>query len=152
MSDVMLYGVLRMRYEMAMGSEMSRYQFYQRAQEAANRLEAAEAELAAIKAQPATTEASDELRAAAAAVVARWDTPKWKDEKPTADFIARLRRALEGVPSAQGEDSARLDALYYAMCIKPFIAAICTKEQWLKSIDEQIDRARASAETGGVKS
>lgn len=36
-----------------------------------------------------------ELRAAAAAVVARWDSPKWKDEKPTADFIARLRRALQ---------------------------------------------------------
>ena len=42
MSDVMLYGVLRMPYEMAMADELSRYQFYQRAQEAADRLEAAE--------------------------------------------------------------------------------------------------------------
>lgn len=42
MSDVMLFGVLRMPYEMAMESEISRLQFYGRAQEAADRLEAAE--------------------------------------------------------------------------------------------------------------
>lgn len=42
MSDLMLFGVLRMPYEMAMQSELSRYQFYQRAQEAADRLEAVE--------------------------------------------------------------------------------------------------------------
>lgn len=42
MSDVMLFGVLRMPYEMAMGSELSRRQFYARAQEAVDRLEAAE--------------------------------------------------------------------------------------------------------------
>jgi hypothetical protein len=39
MSDVMLFGVLRMPYEMTMSSELSRRQFYERAQEAANRLE-----------------------------------------------------------------------------------------------------------------
>ncbi len=33
MSDVMLFGVLRMPYEMAMSSELSRRQFYVRAQE-----------------------------------------------------------------------------------------------------------------------
>lgn len=43
MSDVMFYGVLRMPYEMAMGDEMSRRQFYARAQEAADRVEKAEA-------------------------------------------------------------------------------------------------------------
>jgi hypothetical protein len=50
----MLFGVLRMPYKMAMDSELSRFQFYQRAQEAADRLEAAEgyAPLAA----PAPTE------------------------------------------------------------------------------------------------
>jgi hypothetical protein len=41
MSDVLLFGVLRMPYEMAMGSELSRRQFYARAQEAADRIEAA---------------------------------------------------------------------------------------------------------------
>lgn len=40
MSDVMLFGVLRMPYEMAMSTELSRRQFYARAQEAADRLEA----------------------------------------------------------------------------------------------------------------
>lgn len=48
MSDLMLYGVLRMPYEMAMGDELSRYQFYQRAQEAATRLEKAESTAAAL--------------------------------------------------------------------------------------------------------
>lgn len=42
MSDVMFYGVLRMPYEMAMSDELSRRQFYDRVQEAADRLEAAE--------------------------------------------------------------------------------------------------------------
>lgn len=48
--------------------------------------------------------ARGELRAAAAAVVARWDSPKWKDEAPTADFIARLRRALSAptIPAIPG--------------------------------------------------
>lgn len=43
MSDTMLFGVLRMPYEMAMEDELSRYQFWQRAQEAADRLETAPA-------------------------------------------------------------------------------------------------------------
>ena len=46
MSDVMLFGVLKMPYELAMGHELSRRQYWQRAQEAAERLERAEAELA----------------------------------------------------------------------------------------------------------
>ena len=33
MSDVMLFGVLKMPYEMAMASELSRMQFYQRVQQ-----------------------------------------------------------------------------------------------------------------------
>lgn len=42
MRDVMLFGVLRMPYEMTMSNELSRLQFWQRVQEAADRLEAAE--------------------------------------------------------------------------------------------------------------
>lgn len=39
--------------------------------------------------------AQDEaLVRAAQAVVERWDTPLWKDAKPTAEFIWRLRAAL----------------------------------------------------------
>lgn len=38
MSDVMLFGVLNMPYEMAMADELSRFQFYQRVQEAATML------------------------------------------------------------------------------------------------------------------
>lgn len=43
MSDVMFYGILRMPYEMAMNDELSRRQFYSRVQEAATRVEIAEA-------------------------------------------------------------------------------------------------------------
>jgi hypothetical protein len=42
MSDVMLYGILRMPYEMAMNDELSRWQFYQTAQQALNRMVIAE--------------------------------------------------------------------------------------------------------------
>ena len=40
MSDVMLFGVLKMPYEMAMSSELSRLQFYQRVQQLVARVEA----------------------------------------------------------------------------------------------------------------
>ena len=45
MSDIMLFGVLRMPFDMAMRTEISRVQFYDRAQEAASRIEALEAAL-----------------------------------------------------------------------------------------------------------
>ena len=43
MSDVMFYGVLTMPYELAMGSEFGRLQYWQRTQEAVKRIKAAEA-------------------------------------------------------------------------------------------------------------
>jgi len=46
MSDLMLFGVLRMPFELAMGDEMSRRQFYDRVQEATDRMEKAEAAFA----------------------------------------------------------------------------------------------------------
>jgi len=48
MSDVMLFGVLRMPFGMAMSSELSRFQFWQVAQEAADEIE----RLRALSAQP----------------------------------------------------------------------------------------------------
>ena len=39
MSDTMLYGILRMPYELAMNDEVSRFQFYQNAQRAGDRIE-----------------------------------------------------------------------------------------------------------------
>lgn len=50
--------------------------------------------------------ASDELIAAAQAVVDRWDTPLWKNAASTVVFIERLRRAL----MEQSTDHDRLDA------------------------------------------
>lgn len=49
------------------------------------------------QAEPSAAE--PELIAAARAVVERWHSPKWKDEAPTAEFIQRLERALDGVDS-----------------------------------------------------
>jgi len=45
MSDVMLFGVLRMPYDMAMATDTSRYQYWQRGKEAAARIEELEAAL-----------------------------------------------------------------------------------------------------------
>lgn len=56
MSDLMLFGVLRMPYDLAMADEISQGQFYQRAQQAADRIEALETELAATKANLHTAE------------------------------------------------------------------------------------------------
>jgi hypothetical protein len=43
----MLFAVLRMPLDLAMGDELSRFQFHQRALEAADRIEALEAQVAA---------------------------------------------------------------------------------------------------------
>ena len=45
MSDVMLHGILRMPLEMAMNDKISQYQFYQTAQQALDRMVAAEEEI-----------------------------------------------------------------------------------------------------------
>ena len=51
MSDVMLYGILRMPYNMAMHSETSRLQFYSAAQSAAAEIERLRKELSETKNQ-----------------------------------------------------------------------------------------------------
>lgn len=51
MSDTMLFGVLRMPYELAMSGEMGRRQFYGRAQQATDEIEHLRAELAALRAR-----------------------------------------------------------------------------------------------------
>lgn len=48
---------------------------------------------AAQRAAP-TAQPNNELIAAAQAVVDRWDSPKWKDQAHTGEFIDRLRKAL----------------------------------------------------------
>ena len=51
MSDVMLYGVLNMPYELAMSDEMSRYQFYDRVQQLLEKDRQQQAEIEALKRQ-----------------------------------------------------------------------------------------------------
>jgi hypothetical protein len=46
-SDLMLFGVLQMPYDMAMADELSRRQYYDRAQQALGMIEAMRSELAA---------------------------------------------------------------------------------------------------------
>ena len=47
-----------------------------------------------------TTDAAD-VRAAAQALVDRWDTPAWKDAEHTGAFIQRLRKALAAPPAPE---------------------------------------------------
>lgn len=49
----------------------------------------------ALYAHPAPAIHEGELRAAAQAVVDRWDSPLWSDLPHTGEYIARLRKALE---------------------------------------------------------
>lgn len=43
---------------------------------------------------------------AARAVIARWDTPAWKESEPTAEVIDRLRMAVDAVPPPQPDPRA----------------------------------------------
>ena len=47
-----------------------------------------------------------------------------------------------GLSEHEKLDAARLDALYQAMCVKPFIAPIASKEKWLASVDAAILAAK----------
>lgn len=51
MSDAMLLGVLRMPYELTMSDDLSRAQFHQRAQQAADRIESDADRIAALEAE-----------------------------------------------------------------------------------------------------
>lgn len=42
-----------------------------------------------------------ELIAAAEAVIARWETPSWKEAEPTAEAIYKLRDAVERVKEVE---------------------------------------------------
>lgn len=53
MSDMMLFGVLGMPFEMAMGDELSRVQFWQRAQQAATRIQSDAGRIAELERQNA---------------------------------------------------------------------------------------------------
>ena len=44
----------------------------------------------------------DELLAAAKAVIARWDTPLWKDAEPTAKHINAMRKVVTKVEASVG--------------------------------------------------
>lgn len=60
------------------------------------------------------TSAGDvELRAAAQAVIDRWDTPLWKDAPATAHFIGRLRAALAH-PAAPAQPVGLINAVQIA--------------------------------------
>ena len=107
-----------------------------------------EAEVAVLKAQPASTEEHGnklmELFKHTLGSLAHHD-------RAEAERIAKLYWGDAVIP-AQGEDSARLDAERYRFATgidgdRVHIDWSASKEE----IDATIDRARASAETGGVK-
>ncbi len=78
----------------------------------------------------------DALVEAAQAVVARWDSPKWKDEAPTADAINTLRAALALARAEQADlpDSSQkrmlhdfplLQAFHTKHALGPMLAPSC---------------------------
>lgn len=69
---------------------------------------------------------------AARAVIARWDTPAWKESEPTADVINRLRRAADAVPPPQPDPRAEamgmmVEALHMA---SEEVCSACCPSVW----------------------
>lgn len=52
---------------------------------------------------PDATKRRDDLLDAARALVARWDTPSWKDAEHTGVFINKLRAAIAAIESQPKE-------------------------------------------------
>ena len=62
-----------------------------------------------------TASGAADLIAAAQAVVARWDTPLWKDVPATAEYIGRLRAALAFAPAQPADiENLRKALQFYA--------------------------------------
>lgn len=72
-----------------------------------------------------TTQQPETLRAAAQAVIDRWETPLWKDVPATAEYIAALRDALE---ADHFEDKRDMVARWY-MIDKDGMATLCTDRE-----------------------
>lgn len=90
MSDIMLNAVIQMPYEMAMNDELSRRQFYERANQAMNERNAKAAEI-------------ERLRKALEFVAEIYDDEKSSGENAMAAYEARnmARLALSGESNAQ---------------------------------------------------
>jgi len=129
MSDVMLLGVLKMPYEMAMSSELSRLQFHDRAQEAAERIEtdaatieSLQAKVAALKRDlDAVAEASTRQNIAAGEVWKERDALRVKvmELEKDAERYRKLRRR-NVIHHCQGEQTelgrlSTLDTMVDAM-------------------------------------
>ena len=76
--------------------------------------------------QPPPAAVSEELLAAASAVVARWDSPLWKDQPHTGELIQRLRNAL-----AEQAPPAAVPEGYALVPVEPLIRARNTAMQWV---------------------
>lgn len=97
-----------------------------------------------------------DLRAAAEAVVARWDTPLWKDAEPTADVVARLRMAIaadKSAPAVGAEpalaktlaDDARFRA-EAARALRGHMKEIGNLPEFLDEVADALDSARQPPE------
>jgi hypothetical protein len=103
MSDLMFYGVLRMPYEMAMADEICRIQFYGRAQQAADRVQAAEREIAELRAALASQSVAVPAEVDDLAALVRQLVHALKKASPTSPLAARSvdylqRKGLQGSP------------------------------------------------------
>jgi hypothetical protein len=95
MSDVMLLGVLRMPYDLAMSDDLSRIQFHGRAQQAADRIEADDAAIAQLQQQVAALEKLNANLTETTLMVIKHNTAKTKEiARLEADRESLVRKAL----------------------------------------------------------
>lgn len=59
-----------------------------------------------------TQETLSKLISAANAVVERWETPAWKEAKPTASYVHELRDAVKAMECADHSDTPETDAFF----------------------------------------
>jgi len=130
MSDVMLFGVLRMPYDMAMSNEISRIQYWQCGQQAADEIESLRAELAAERQKREEAERErDELRAARMAYASEF---KLNDdgEPDTGNIHANIRSnkaALEKARETFAEISGYFSKASKIYCLCEYGAATIDK-------------------------
>ena len=152
MGDVMLLGVLRMPYEMAMGGELARIQFHSRAKQAADRIEADAAEIANLRAElEAVTAERDTARAETAMAVelafhagADWaldrDGCHWEDVL-AAITPAHATAALAARDKATREAALRECVAYHQGEIDRLDAQIADNEAYMKRSGRGVSEA-----------
>ena len=106
-SDIMLFGVLRMPFDMAMNGNLSQHQYWQRGQQAADTIESLQARIAELEAAPSQPEQNETEKLAA--LMQGLELPPTAINMPVSFFLETGKAIASQAKQAQPQGQALTD-------------------------------------------